>query len=208
MRCRGARAREGRLSPHAQAEKEGEPLIEAGQFLGRQRPEESADATLVDRKQMIDQRVRCFGQAAGARRQHWIQRALAGRSCDRHYLNQREPLIRIDGRIAHRAGLAVSSNAFLVHRPATTASLQPPQSRCVAHKKRAAFSDARRPTGAIGPPATASPGQDDNPSRATCSAGTRRGPPQCERQCRVLDGVGHVGHVGFDGAAAGVELRA
>jgi hypothetical protein len=59
----------------AEAEKQLESLVDAGELAGRYLSEEAPDATLVDRSTMIDKRVRCFREAARSCGQRRIQRA-------------------------------------------------------------------------------------------------------------------------------------
>jgi len=89
----GRRAVTGVLSVDTKAQKRLKALIDAGQLGGQDLSEDSSDAALVDRSQVIDERVRCLRQAAGTRRQPWVERAVARRAGDWNHGDKRESVV-------------------------------------------------------------------------------------------------------------------
>jgi len=87
------------LSSVARAEKQFEPLIDAGELRRRDLPEHPADAPLVDRTNVIDECKRRLPKAAAAGCEGRIKGPDPGRSGDRHDRDQWKSLVRIHGRV-------------------------------------------------------------------------------------------------------------
>ena len=97
------------LRQPVKAKEEFEPLIDPCEFCARHLPEHPTDTSLVDGSDVIDERIRCFGEATAPRRERRIERPRASGASDRHDSDEWKSLVSIHSRIAHYDARAHSS---------------------------------------------------------------------------------------------------